>query len=383
MLAFVAVFSLGETFVPAQTTDFAPWKEAKNAETIADRVQQMLRRDFRDVTGTARNELLAQTLSKLADIVSDSDVVPSTRYNAILAVGQLLASPNNPPDAYPDALPYLIETYQKADCPKYLQYGALLGIIRHALLGIAPDKQDEVIDLLLETVMSEPEAGRIEPAVWDWFRLTALDGLTALKTVGTDGKVVATLLLLIDRKSQELENRCSNQDMLTRRDWEQCRRTIELASKAAKTLGDLDYTLAKDVDAKMMADTFIRLTKAVCDIEQKISLELADQGETTLLERIVIDVKMCTQSVVWGIRSSFLTGKPKENSFYTSLKSENPAVKRLDAVLAEIISLATFLDEGDKAQRTVVLPNAAKAFKFDHSELRDALAKCSEALMKI
>jgi hypothetical protein len=348
--------------------------------------------DFQNLAGTARDELLAKTLSALADIVSDTEVIPAIRYNAILAAGQLVAkeaSPNTPPDAYPAALTYLVEVYQKADSPYYLQYGALLGIVRHALLGIHPDQQDTVIDLLLETAMTETEAGGIAPAVWDWFRQTAFDGLAALKTVGTEGKVVAELLAIIDRKSQELENECHRQEPSTRKDWEQTRRTIELAAKAAKTLGDLDYKSAKDIDAGKMTDAFIRLTGAVCGIGHKMALESAGQEEgspvsATLLEQIVIDVKMCTQSVVWGIRGGFLTGKPGENSLYTSLETGDPAIKRLDVLLTEIIGLATFLDEGDKARRTAAAAaNTVKTFKFDLSELRDALAKCSEALTKI
>jgi hypothetical protein len=390
LIALAAVLLPGHTSAPAQTTtDFAPWKEAKNAESIPGRASRMLDRDFRDLTGTARDELLAKTLSALADIVANAEVVPSTRYNAILAAGQLVskeASPNTPPDAYPAALTYLVEVCQKTDFPYYIQYGALLGIVRHAILGIAPDQQETVIDLLLETAATESSA--VAPAVWDWFRQTALDGLAALKMVGTNGKVVTELLSIIDRQSQELENRCRNQEPLTRKDWEQLRRTIELVSKAAKTLGDLDYKSAKDIDAGKMTDAFIRLTRTVCDMESKRALDFAGQAEGSsppagLPEQIVTDVKMCTQSVVWGIRGGFLTGKPAENSFYTSLAADDPAIKRLDMLLAEIIGLATFLDEGDKARRAAAMVTTLKTFKFDLGELADVLAKCSEALAKI
>ena len=349
-------------------------------------------------TDAAREELLAKNLSVLKETISDTDADPSIRYNAILAVGQLVSvepSPGNPPVAYPAALLSLVEVYQKPDAPYYLKYGALLGINRHAVIGIAPDQQDRVIDLLLETIMTEFEAGEpllnaipLEPAAWHWFRLTALDGLAALKTVGKNGKIVSELLAVIDRQSQELEELAEIQNVLNRKYWEESRRLSELASKAAKTLGDLDYTSATDIDAKQMTDTFIGLTKAVCGIEHKMAATFLELGGTytkpaILLERIVINVKMCVQSVVWGIRGGFLTAKPTGNSFYTSLEADDPAIERLNTLLAEIMKLSTFLDEGNPPRRSVLSANVAKEFQFDLTELRDALEKIAENMSEM
>ena len=393
IIIFATVFFSGTIFVSAQnTTDFTPWKDAKNAESIPDWARIMLSRDFRDLTGTAREELLAKTLSALTDIASDSEVVPAARYNAILAIGQLESSPGspgNPPTAYPAALKYLINVYQQADTPHYLKYGALLGMVRHAILGIDSDQQDKVIDLLLETAASEFESGHalpLEPAVWDWFRHTALDGLSALKTTGIHGRVVAELLTIIDDQSQALEEWSrSHQDVLNREAWQQIRRTLELASKAAKTLGDLDYPSTTDIDTKKMTDTFIRLTKVVCEVNGKMATDFIDREEITLnpaalREQIVVNMKTCTHSVVWGMRSGFWTARPGENSFYAALKNDDPAIKRLDILMAEIVELSTFFDEGVKERRSGALPGVPKAFKFELSELRDALKKCSEAL---
>ena len=382
----------GEPSVPAQTpTNFASWKDAKNADSVPDGASRMLR-DFRNITGTAREELLVQTLAALKEIVADADVVPSTRYNAILAAGQLLSAEptsGNLPVAYSAALPYLVDVYQAPDSPPYIKYGALLGIVRHTLCGIDSSQQDKIIDLLLETVAADLVPDGVTSAVWTWFRQTALDGLTALKTVGTDKKVVSELAAVIDRKSQELENLCRDPNILTRETWEWTRRTTELASKAAKTLGDLDYRTASDIDTESITDAFIRLTKVVCDVERTIAADSIEQGEGSpnpamLLEQIVINVKTCIQSVVWGIRSTFLSAaRPGESSFYASLKADDPAIKRLDALLSEIMELATFLDEGDKAKRSAAAANVPKEFKFDLLELRSALTKCSETLEKV
>ena len=392
-IVVVGVFFLGVAFVPAQTTtDFAPWKDAKNAENIPDWVRLMLTRDFRNVTGTDRDELLANTLEALVEIISDPNVVPATRYNAILAAGQLEVSPGNPSTAYPAALEYLANVYQRADAPYYLKYGALLGIVRHALLGIDPAYRDKVVVLLLETAAMEFVAGHadmLEPATWNWFRQTALDGLSAVKTTGMDGIVVSELLHVINRQSQKLESLFDGQDIFLRETWKQTCETIELASKVAKTLGDLDYQPASDVDAQEMTDSFIRLTKVVCDVMHKMAADFIELEKTTpdpaiLSERIVVNIKICTQSVVWGIRSGFLTtSKSGENSFYASLKSDDPSLKRLDVLMSEIVELSNFFDEGDKAKRTIAIPNMPKAFKFDILELRDFLKKCSDALMKI
>jgi len=419
MITLIAVSFFSGTSIPAQgTTNFAAWKEAKNAEAVHEWTRRLLIRDFRDVSGTAREELLAKTLSALKDIASDSDVVPSTRYNAVLTAGQLVskeASQGNLPEAYADALPYLIDLYQGADSPYYLKYGALLGIVRHAICGIDSLRLDQVIDLFLETITTEYAVSEVamasdfatplEPAVWDWFRQTALDGLSALKTTGTNGNVVAALLSVIDRKTQEIEIRCSSTDSFVQGEWEQVRRAIKLASKAAKTLGDLDYTSSTDIDAKTITDTFITLVKAVCDAEYKIAVDAVDQKRTSpdptiLIEQIVIDMKTCTQSVAWGIRCAplpfSLTSRPADSSLYASLKNDDPATKRLERLMSEIIEHTTFLDEGDKMNRQAAVAiqgtvsgestgaNVPKrGFKFDIMELRDALAKLSEALSDI
>ena len=393
ILMLVAAFLSGEVFAPAQVpTDFTLWKDAQNAENVPEMARRMLAsRDFRDLTGTAREELLANTLSGLADIASDSQIVPSTRYNAILAIGQLESRPGTPPAAYPAALIVLVDAYQKADTPHYLKCGALLGIVRHAICGIDPVQQDKIIDLLLETATTEFVAGEgepLEPMIVDWFRLSALDGLSALKTVGTDGNVATTLLSVMNQKSQELENLCRLENTLTRENWEQSCRTSELASKVAKTLGDLDYKSASGIDTQKMTDAFIRLTKAVCDVKGKIAADFLEQERTTpepaiLLEQIVLHVKMCTQSVIWGGRSGILTNRPSENSFYASLEKDEPAIKRLDVLLSEVRTLTTFFDEGEKSRRSAAIANFPQAFRFDLSELRDALEKCSEALTEV
>jgi hypothetical protein len=391
IVAFIAVSLCWETAVQAQaTTDILSWKDAK-AEDVHRLASTMLIR-FRDVTGTVREELLDKTLSALKDIVADSDVVPSTRYNAILAVGQLVSTEATPggnlPVAYPAALPYLIDVYQETDLPQYVKYGALLGIVRHTHCGIDSSQQEKVIDLLLKTVMTESPLRATEsdePAVWDWFRLTALEGLTALKTAGANGKVVAELLSLINTKSQELDELRNRNGKFTRKDWEQMRRAVELASQAVKTLGDIDYKSATDVDAKKMTDAFIALTKSVCEVGYKMASDSIEQKGTSsnpavLLEQIVVDVKTCTQSVVWGIRSGFLTARPAENSFYASLKNDDPEVKRLDILMKEIVDLAAFFDEADRTQRATPAVDAPKEFKFDILELRDALSKISETI---
>ena len=399
IIALIAVFLSGGMSLQAQgTTDLAAWKAPQNADAVPDWARRMLsNRDLRDATGTAREELLARTLAAIKDIASDSNVVPSTRYNAILAAGQLVSvepSLGNPPVAYPDALPYLIEVYQRPNAPHYLKYGALLGIVRHTNLGIEANLRDKVIDLLLDTVLTEFVPGEntldstpFEPAAWGWFRQTALEGLSALKTVGSNNKVVTDLIAVINCKSEELEDLTGDEEVLTRSNWERSGRVAELAAKAAKTLGDLNYSDATDIDAKKIADAFIRLTKAVCEINGKIAAESTERGGTSpdpavLLERIVINVKMCTQSVVWGFRSSLLTGKPAEESFYTSLGTEDTESRRMDMLLAEVTKLSTFLDEGDGTRRPVLGANLPKEFLFNLSELRDALARTSEALQE-
>jgi hypothetical protein len=164
----------------------------------------------------------------------------------------------------------------------------------------------------------------------------------------------------------------------------QIRLSLDLASKIAKTLGDLDYQSAKGVDVKAITDTFVRFGKAACDIEQRIATEVLTKGKTqettVVMGQIVIDMKTCTQSIAWGIRSGFLSGKPAESSLYSSIQNDEQAVKRLDDLWTALTELSIFFDEGGKASPQ---PSAGEIFKFELSELRDKLAKFSETLSKI
>ena len=367
----------GGRFVQTQTAaNFAAWKDPRNAESVPGWARQALTRDFRNLAG-------------LKDVVSDSGVVPSTRYNAILAIGQLELTPGNPPVAYPAVLTYLVDVYRNDNYPYYLKYGALLGIVRHAILGIEPVLRDEVLELLLETVATELPL-HSTPAVWHWFRLTALDGLTAMRTFGKifgeNGLVVETLLDVINLKSRKLDTLSRSPNILTRENWQQASWAIELASKAAKTLGDLDYRSATDIDTEKIADAFITLTKAVCDVKSEM-VSAALGGEAALLtpatlkEQIVINVKICTQSVVWGMRSGFLTSRPSETSFVASLQDGDPAVERLNTLMARIVELTTFMDEGEMSRRATPTANDSKEFRFDLPDLREALIKLSETFM--
>ena len=404
MILIAGSFCAWQAVAMAQGTvaawkDFSVWKEPQNAERVSNWVNILLVRGFQNMSGTDREELLAKTLAALKEIASDSNVILPTRYNAILAAGQLVSKEavpgGDPPEAYPDALPYLVDLYQQADTPHFLKYGALLGIVRHAICGIDPSARDQVIDLFLETITTEhspgeialtlDEAAPLDPAVWDWFRQTALEGLSALKTTGTDNNIVAKLLTVINGKSLTLEYFCSNQEDFTSDERKQIRRVIELASKAVKTLGDLDYKAATDIDAEAIVDAFVALVKAVCDVEHKMGAE-----PTIPMEQIVIDVKTCIQSVAWGIRCGFLTGRRGDNSLLVSLASNDPATTRLNMLMSEILELSAFLDEGDKTNKPPAAAilgddvNATKrAFKFDLSELSAALEKSSQALAKM
>ena len=368
----------------AQTlTNFATWKAPENAEAVPDWARIMLNREFRNLEGPERETRLAQVLAALQDIVGDADVVPSTRYNAVLAVGQLDSRVGNPPTAYPPALAYLADVYQNADSPAYLKYGALLGIVRHAVCGIEPDPQERIIALLLETAAgqtAESNAEPLKPDVGHWFQCTALDGLTALKTMGPDGKVVSELLALMEQKIQEIELLSEHYDLFVSANAERLHRAVELASKAAKVLGDLDYRSAAGIDSDRMADVFVKLTQAVCVAGCRMITVYLDEERTVpepnvLKERIVAMQKMSMQSVVWGIRGGFLLpNRPAEHSFYASLPEGDSALVRLDALLTDILAISAFFDEGESSRRSAMPTDASKAFRFDLLELREVLA---------
>ncbi len=325
--------------------------------------------DFRGVSGAARTYLLEKSFQTLQKMAADPVVHPAARVNAVLAIGQLAqqesSGTRNPPVLYAPALPYLIAEYQKADSPQYVKLAALNGIVRHAGAGIADEtmKNETVPNLCLKIIADgKPgqEVDREEQDTKDWFRQTAMDALARLRSVGTGGSTVNALVLLLGDGSE----------------------TLEIRTKAARTLGDLDYqaasALGTNLNYQLIGTSLITLMKTVCDSELQTVIQLRDKARvsqggamgaamptgpgvvendppysSTMTPEAKIDIagavqsiKSNVQNVVYGLRGLRFTGRP-EQGIQPMLPEDDAVVQNINAVMTKGVNpLFKLLDEG-------------------------------------
>lgn len=349
---------------------FARWtalEEIGDGQKVsAAQTQQYVRelfQDFRDLTGNAREAFLKRTFETLQKMAADEVVHPSARYNAVLAIGQLAQRESGgrtaPPALFAASLPWLIEEYKKEKNPEYVKLAALIGIVRHARTGIADEtlRTATVPELLLSIVDSgkpDPKVAKENQEIKDWFRHLALEGFSGMRTVGPGGKVVGAIEAVMGNSSESLEMR----------------------TKAARVLGDLDYATAVTagitLNFQRLGTTLVTLMKTVADeelqsVKQLRDKSMATQGRMTAgpglaesdpafdslppeqqieIESALQNVKMNVQNVAYGLRGTRLTGTTTQGVF-PMLSSDDAVTLKVTATMTKgVTPLIRKLDEG-------------------------------------
>ncbi len=326
-----------------------------------------LRQDLEAATGTAREYLLTKSFETLQKMAADPMVHPSARFNAVFAIGQLVqanpAARNAPPTLYAPALPYLMSEYQKEGNPPYIKLAALNGVVRHAGAGIADENlRNETVPQFFFAIIDAGKPGqnvkREEQDMKDWFRQAALDGLANLRFVGAGGKTVTALLALMADTSE----------------------TLEMRTKAARTLGNLDFQAAKDANIELnyqlLGSALITLMQTVGRAELQTVSQLRDKSRVTqgiggggaslaagsagldpvftaLTPEVQSDVigavqsiKSNVQNVVYGLRRTRFSGKPTEGVLFM-LPEGDAVAKNMNAMMTQgVVPLFKLLDDG-------------------------------------
>ncbi|MDR0609067.1 MAG: hypothetical protein LBG58_03065 [Planctomycetaceae bacterium] len=408
---------------------FARWTRPENTGQVYQFVKEFLAQDLRDAAGNAREYLLAKSFDSLKKITADGNATPPSRYNAILAIGQLSqrepAGRGNPPTPYAQALPYLLGEYQKKENPKFIRLGALIGIVRFAEMGITDEalKNTTIPNLFIEIIQSgkpKEDGNKEDQEMTDWFRSHALEGLGALKSVGTNGQVVKVL-------SEVIEN---NQE------------TIEIRTHAAKIFGDLNFadsgTTLNYQQYQQIGTLLITLMKATTDSQLQMVTQLRDKARVTkggvsaditnlspisstivepefamlTMEQqlevtgAVQSVKSNIRNVVSGMRGERLTGTPNAGILPMLANADDPVAAKMNSAVKLITPLFKILDEGPPEDptkqrlasgmdsmsemssapggRTTTRPRDDKPqLKVNFSAIRDALQKMSDELSAI
>jgi hypothetical protein len=143
---------------------FTRWMDPNNAAELG-RYRREIQPLIDSVTNPqGKDYLLSQFANYLYGFANKKDVYPAFRYNAVLALGELdLGQTNNIPTPYPRALEALYRIYEdKGDgkdmAREAIRLGALLGIRRHVVLGIAnvQTRDERIAPLLMQIAADTP-----------------------------------------------------------------------------------------------------------------------------------------------------------------------------------------------------------------------------------
>ena len=222
---------------------FPRWTLAKNFQSISDFVKEW-RQFVANAKGESHKTLLELTMTSMKDFVSDSEYSPAVRYNAILVIG--LLNEQEPEGGrksvlLPEALPILLENLKDPNQIDAVRVGALVGLVRHCqAIGSDPAGNPSVTRELLKIAKESDHAGR-SPAGHAWMRVLAIDGLGALKQVGTANEVADALAAIVADKSAK----------------------INVRTAAVKALGGLNY--AEGASGLKVKDLAVAVAQVAAD----------------------------------------------------------------------------------------------------------------------
>jgi hypothetical protein len=229
---------------------FPRWTDQDLAYQLGNFRRELLQ-EIGYAQGNDTKFLLDKSLKSLRYLAKSSAVYPAARYNAVYTLGRLNQQDGTTrtlDTPYGPVLPVLLEIYNDKQMPDGIRLGALVGVVRHAKLGIADaDLRDNKIPQLLSMLAqaSEPEGNRTKE-VQQWFRRQAIQGLGGMHNPGSNGEIAGVLLKIVEDQDEAMEVRY----------------------EAARALGNLNYQNASGIDYARVAGALARLSVEACQSEQ-------------------------------------------------------------------------------------------------------------------
>ena len=229
-----------------QEYGLARWT-VKAHEHEAQKFRSELRTIFRRIRSRQTYDQVNDLALRMLGDIAKGNYSPVARVNAMLAIGDLIvqepAKTSEKAVPLAQALPLMLEAYSSPDQIDGVRLAALLGILRHASLGIADDSQ--VLSVMLATVKAnQPPDGR-SAAGHAWFRLRAMETLGARAKTGQQGEVANALGDVVSDEESSLLVRCV----------------------AARCLGQLDYSDPAGMDPGNFVAKLAQLATAICTQE--------------------------------------------------------------------------------------------------------------------
>ena len=208
--------------------------------------------DGAGLNGAAQETFLKEAVDALTKYAASKDCYPACRYNAVLAIGTLDVKPA--PERNASGTPYSgaikpLANFCTSDkeFPDYVRLGALVGLTRHAALGIEDETLRNGVRKVFSTVLDPKYATekKLRPEIGEWFQLKALEGLTSFKMPeGPDGPT-GTL---------DLFKKMVDDDKLD----------FELRALAARGIGAMDLTKVQNWDFVALATSLTTLARDFC-----------------------------------------------------------------------------------------------------------------------
>jgi hypothetical protein len=258
-----------------KTYALARWANAEQSSDYRDlrKFRQELHRQLSNAarpgngTTPAHQQLNALVLDFMSKLANNEDPAtgdqkkfhPAVRYNAMLTIAELnqreSSVATDVPVALPAALPVLLQAVKDPNQHDAVRFAALLGIARHATLGIADPTP--VIPVVRDLAKVKAEAGR-SPEGHQWMRARAADALGAIRSVGQQNEVASVLAEMVADQGGHL---------LPRR-------------HAAWALGLLNYPPNSGLDPSQLAAGLGQLAIDACEAELKhIEQEMKEEEQ--------------------------------------------------------------------------------------------------------
>lgn len=229
----------------------ARWTVQANGASLHTYREELIA-DGASLNGAAQETFLKEAVDALTKYAASKDCYPACRYNAVLAIGTLDVKPAPERNAlgtpYSGAIKPLANfcTSDK-EFPDYVRLGALVGLTRHAALGIEDETLRNGVRKVFSTILDPKYATekKLRPEIGEWFQLKALEGLTSFKTPeGPDGPT-GTL---------DLFKKMIDDDKLD----------FELRALAARGVGAMDLTKVQNWDFVALATSLTTLARDFC-----------------------------------------------------------------------------------------------------------------------
>jgi uncharacterized membrane protein YgcG len=237
---------------------FFPSMTQTRPDALAE-IANLRERLFKQYIGQAGNAatqeyLVGQTFS-FARGMARNNFHPAVRYNAALILGDLSSKVSDPQVPLKQATEELLELveqeqFNKIQVPESVKLGAVLGLERHARLGIDTTLADRLNKAMISAINSmAPED--VDPAVHDWLRSTAALTLANQYAKAPDREAQAAITSLIADSKANLDDRCL----------------------AAAGFERITFATGADIDGKASTDAMGKLTLDVITDAAKLAEE--------------------------------------------------------------------------------------------------------------